>query len=306
MQTIQIQMSDYSISGKHRTSFPYRGYFVLSICWLVFVLGGCATTTMQTESSLEKPVKVLVLQSPMASDTKRLQKVLAPQVKHALSVSDVPISQGIQHAQDYALENIKLDLAKHSKIIVVVPTMEGKPFFDKVRSQSLEAPISQSEADRIRRLTGADALLKFNITDYGLTPRAWKSGYITFEVVTTLGFAAIIAYAGTTVAKAAAGAYLVQETAEETAEAYAGFWGVNKIYRPVRLKAELVQLNPVKILWKARDTGLSKTRISRLTRKIGKSELDLQLNQSTDDAVNSIVTALSDYLNETKFVKNEH
>lgn len=300
-------MFDFLIFRKHCISFTYRGFSVLSILWLGAILGGCATTTMQvTESLPEQPLKILVMQSPMSIGKERLNKIFAPDSKQELSSSDEPITHGIQHAQNYASETMSSDLAKLPKINIVTPTTEEKRILDNIRSQPFGAPISQKEANDIRKITGADALLKYQITDYGLTPKSWKKGYITFEVVTTLGFAAIIAYAGSHVAKAAAGVYLEQETAEETAEAYAGFWALDEVYRPVRVRAELVQLNPIKTLWKGRDTGLSDRRLSRLMRKVGKSERDKQLNQSTDDAVNHIITAFSDYLNEMKLVKTDN
>lgn len=274
-----------------------RTYYLLFVILIGSWLSGCATTTMQlARSPLERPIKVLVLQKPMTINPENLQKVLAPNIKQSLTISDEPLAQGVTLAQDHVLGKMGAELAKQSNTAVVVPPAGAQPLLDKLRSKPLEASITQEEADSIQRTTGADALLKFQITDYGLTPQSWKKGYITFEVVTTLAIAAAIYYTGYNVAKAAAGAYLIQETAEETAEAYTGFWALNVIYRPVRIKAELIQLHPVVTVWKGRDTGMSNRRLSRLTEKVSPSEVKQQLNQSSDDAVKTIVGALSKYL----------
>jgi len=232
----------------------------------------------------------------MRIDPGRLQKVFAPNINRSLSVSEEPIAKGVSHAQKFATDEMAAALAKQPDINVVPPPYYEKRYFDELRNQPLATTISQGAADSITRTTGADALLKFQITDYGLTPKAWRTGYITFEVTSTLAFAGIIAYAGTTIAKAAAGTYLVQEGIEETAESYAGFWALDVECRPVRIEAELVRLNPVKIEWATNDTGLSDIKLSRLTSKISPSELINQLNQSTEYAVKDIVSSLSDSL----------
>ena len=274
-----------------------RTYFLLLVILVGSGLSGCATTTMHLAMSpMERPIKMLVVQAPMTIKAGKLQKVLAPDAKQSLTISDPPLAQDVPLAQEYALNKMDTELAKQSKTVVVVPPATTQPLLDKLQNQPLETAITQEEADNIQKMTGADALLKFQITDYGLTPKAWKKGYITFEVVTTLAIAAAIYYVGTDVAKTAAGAYLIQETAEETAEAYAGFWALDEIYRPVRIKAELTQLNPAVTVWKGRDTGMSNRRLSRLFETVSTSEVKQQLKQSSDDAIKAIVDALSKYL----------
>ena len=197
-------------------------------------------------------------------------------------------------------------LAKQPKLLLVTPPTQENPLFDKIQGHTFETALSQDETDRIRSTTGADALLRFTITDYGLTPRSWRKGYITFEVTTTLALAAVIAYSGSTVAKAAASVYLVQETIEETAEAYAGFWALDVVCRPVRIEAELIRLKPVTTVWKISDTGLANVRLSRLTRKVGADERDRQLDQATDYAVKDIVSALSSALKSIQPEPDRH
>jgi hypothetical protein len=278
------------------------------LCLTGFGLSGCATTTnvQLAQANMKVPMRVLVMQAPITIDPARLQTVLAPDIKPELSVSEEPISQGVKHAQEHVLAAMESVLTKQSRLIVVTPPAEEKQFINKIQSHDFEAVISQDEADHIQKSTGADALLRFRITDYGLTPLSWKNGYITFEVTSTLALAAVMAYSGSTVAKAAAGAYLVQEAVEETASAYAGFWALDVVCRPVRMEAELIRLNPVTTVWKAGDTGLSDVSLSRLTRKIEADERDRQLDQATDYAVKDLVSDLSDALENIRPAQNQH
>lgn len=285
-------------------AIPPRHLCLISLCLIGAGLDGCATTNAQlAQARLKAPLKILVMSSPMTIDPARLQKVLAPNAKEKLSVSEEPLAQGVQQAQTYARVAMESALIQSPRLMVVTPPAGPKPLIDKIQSHDFATAISQEEADRLQTATGADTALRYRITDYGLTPRTWRKGYITFEVTTTLALAAVIAYSGSTVAKGAAGAYLVQEAVEETAEGYAGFWALDVVGRPVRIEAELIRLKPVTTVWKTSDTGLSDVRLSRLTRKVGSTERDGQLNQATDDAVKDIVSALSGAL---KNIEPEH
>jgi hypothetical protein len=262
----------------------------------VISLGGCATAPdikQLGQSPLNVPVKTLVMESPMAVDQDRLHAVLAPDSRAGSQASNALISSGEEHAQEFALAAMQSDLEKQARLEVVTPAAKDNALVDKIQGENLASAITQDEADKLHSATGADALLRFGITDYGQTPKTWRSGYITFEVVTTLGLAAIIASPGTAVAKAAAGTYLAEETVEETAEGYAGFWALDVVYRPVRIEAELIRLNPVATVWDYSDTGLSDRSLSRLTSKVSPAERDKQLDQATDDAVRDIVSTLA-------------
>ena len=257
-----------------------------------FALGGCATFPDMNnfaQSHRGEPVKLLVSEVPSEISKDRIQAVLAPDAK-AGSISP-DIARGMEHAQRYVLTAMNERLSINKKIAVVTPP--EIPDVNRILNQNFDDLPTQADADLLRKETGADAQLRFRITDYGLTPKAWRNGYITFEVTSTLAIAGIIAYSGSTAARAAAGGYLAQETLEETTEAYAGFWALDVTTRPVRLEAELIRLNPVEVIWKDVDTGLSKFRLSRLTRKIGVEERSHQLDHASDHAVDSIVANLS-------------
>ena len=274
------------------------------------LLNGCATTdeSRLANSKLTVPVKLIVMSASMKIAAGRLQKVVAPEVKNKLSASDEPISRAVTHSQQFSINTMSNDLANHADIISLIEPPPALPIFGKIESAIMakndtahdaandsndKIPLlPQDLADQLHVMTGADAILYYAITDYGLTPQTWRTGYISFEVTSTLAIAALIASAGTTLAKGAAGAYLAQETVEETAESYAGFWALDKVCRPVRIEAELIQLNPVTVVWKGSDTGLSDVHLSRLTEKVDERERYNQLDQATDESVKEVVTAL--------------
>ena len=268
------------------------GYLAI-LCLTSIGLGGCATANEMQLRHMPVPVKILVMQSPSTIKANKLQKVLAPQTKKKLTRSAPALAQGIKHSRKYAMTSMVSDLRDQPKLRLVTPPADEKPLIEKIQDKRFDSVISQKTADQIQTTTGADAILRFGITDYGLTPNSWRSGYITFEVVSTLAITAVIASAGTNLAKGAAGAYLAQETVEETAESYAGFWGLDVVCRPVRIEAELIQLHPVKVIWTDDDTGLSDVSLSRLTRKVGPPERNMQLDQATGYAVRDILADLS-------------
>jgi len=279
-----------------------RRFHFAFLCLMGVFLGGCTTTENKqlAEAQMKVPIKILVMQSPMTINPDSLQKVFAPEVKPELSVSDELISQGVKHAQEHAMAAMGSTLAKESKVKVVTPPVEDKQLIDNIQNQGLNDIITQDDADRLQVATGADALLRFGITDYGLTPQSWKNGFIAFEVTTTLAVAAVIAYSNSVAAKSVAGVYLVQEAIEETATGYAGFWALDEVCRPVRVEAELISLNPVATLWKASDTGLSDVSLSRVFRKVGVDERDRQLDQAADYAVKDVVSDFSNALENIK------
>jgi hypothetical protein len=283
-----------------------RQFYLALFCLAGAGLGGCASEIPIDQSPRHVPMKLLVLQSPMHIEPTRLQKVFAPDSKKKLPVSAPPIAQGIKHSQEYAQDKMVKTLRKLPHVKVVTPATEEKPFITKFEDKQFDTAIPQKAADQIHTTTGADEILRFGITDYGLTPTSWRTGYITFEVVSTLAITALIASAGTSLAKGTAGAYLAQETVEETAESYAGFWALDVVCRPVRIEAKLIQLQPVQTVWESSDTGLSDVSLSRMTRKVGTKERDMQLDQSTDYAVNKVVSDLSDSLGYFKPIHKPH
>lgn len=262
------------------------------LCLAAIVLGGCASapTTRLAPTQLRFPLRVLAVQAPMAVDAERMRQVLAPDAKRALP--DERFELAAQHAQARASAVMASALGAQRDVIAVSPAAAQEAALP-IRKLDFESSITPDEAARLRAATGADAVLRYRITDYGLTPVAWRRGYIAFEVTTTLAIAAVIAYSKSVAAKAAAGAYLVQETAEETAEAYAGSEALDKVCRPVRIEAKLVGLNPHVILWQTSNTGFSDIQLTRVFRKVDEGERDKQLDEATDNAVKGVISDLS-------------
>src|SRR2546425_879421 len=144
------------------------------------------------------------------------------------------------------------------------------------------------------RCLSAEILLRFRITDYGVTPKSWRNAVIIFEVTSTLGIAAIAyAYPAT---RPIAGIYLIEEGIEETIEAYAGFWALDEVSRPVRIEAELITLDTGTHVWKSSATGLSDVGLTRLVRKVSAAERDAQLNSAIQEAAEKIVADLQKVL----------
>ena len=258
---------------------------------------GCAANKNMLrfeQAHMNGPIRTLVMESPVSIDKGRLQAVFTPdKIKPGSPESQTLISQGEQHAREYALASMNDALLKQPMLDIINPSSGQSTITSDIGEMNFDSPITQEQADRLRTATGADALFRFGISDYGLTPKSWRDGYITFEITSTLAIAGAIAYTGSAAARAAAGAYLVQEGIEESAESYAGFWALDVVSRPVRIEAQLVRLNPVTTVWEDSDTGLADVKLSRLTRKVGSAEQNNQLDQSTDFAVNGLVSRLS-------------
>lgn len=271
----------------------HGGIILLSA--LVFSLGGCTSTTglmalAQTHPS--SPIKMIVLQTPMTVEHDRLKAVFGKKLPENTPLPETVIQEQENKAQERARATINHALASQQPF-VVVPTPTDNPIIHTLEDQDFDAPMTQDDADRIALDTGSDAILKYRITDYGLTPVAWRKAYVTFEITSTLAIAGSIALIGTKAARTAGAVYIAEEGTEELAEGYAGFWAFNEVCRPVRIEAELIRLKPVKIIWKTADTGTSDIRLSRIFRKINSKELDDQLMQSTDHAASTVVKRLT-------------
>ncbi len=135
-----------------------------------------------------------------------------------------------------------------------------------------------------------DLLLRFGLTDYGWTPSAWKRSLIAYEVVSTLGITAFFYVHPAT--RALAGIYLVDETAEESLEAYSGLWVLDKMYRPVRVHGDLVDLHSGVILWQDDETGFSDGLWPQLIGDISQDQQMQQLDQSLHRAMEKLVQNL--------------
>lgn len=293
-------MNDGLYQRLYANSIAVKHGMITLLSVLVFSLGGCTSTTglmalAQTHPS--SPIKMIVLQTPMTIKQERLKAVFGKELPENTPLPETVIQEQENRAQEHARATINNGLARQHSF-VVVPTPTDDPIIHTIENQYFDTPMTQDDADRIALITDSDAILKYKITDYGLTPVAWRKAYVTFEITSTLAIAGSIALIGTKAARTAGAVYLAEEGTEELAEGYAGFWAFNEVCRPVRIEAELIRLKPVKTIWKTSDTGTSDIRLSRIIRKIDSKELDDQLMQSTDHAASTVVKRLTEPLKD--------
>ena len=239
--------------------------------------------------SLASPRKVVLVELPMRRDDRILRSEFAPSSPADSAQSREAIADAVNEAQGLALSDMCKALEQQPGLTVEA----GDSVAQAVAQLDLanpDVPITRETAKRLRVMTGADDLVRFRVTDYGATPKAWRNAYIAFEVTSTLAIAGVAyAYPAT---RALAGAYLVQEGVEETAEGYAGFWAVNEVGRPVRIEGELTSLGDGNEAWKGASTGWSDIHLARIVRKVSSEEQDAQRKRATKDAVDSVAAKI--------------
>ena len=160
---------------------------------------------------------------------------------------------------------------------------------DDVKAMAIGEPVDAAGLAALQVQHPADAYLRVQVTDYGETPRAWKSAYVTFEVVSTVAVAGLL-YTHT-VTRALAGAYVVEEGVEEYSEGYAGFWLVNRLSSPVRIDVDLVDGNTGAVLWHDSETGMDDWHWGHLWH-MDDATRGVLLKNSTDKAVKELVEEL--------------
>lgn len=256
------------------------------------VLCSCATTQVYesaTQGRVTYSPKAVLVETPLVTDDAALNKLFASDLSKDSPESRQAIKNAVHNAETRALAEMRDALEKRTGFKIDKSEVISRAV-DELQINNTDKVITREIAEQLHAASGADVLLRFRITDYGVTPKSWRSAVIIFEVTSTLGIAAVAyAYPAT---RAIAGIYLVEEGIEETIEGYAGFWALNEICRPVRIEAELVALNTGTQVWKSSATGLSDVRLTRLVRKVGAAERDAQLNGAIQEAVENIVANL--------------
>jgi hypothetical protein len=150
-------------------------------------------------------------------------------------------------------------------------------------------PLTAAALAALQSRSPADAYLRLRVTDYGQTPKSWLSAYVAFEVVSTLAIAGVLYVHKVT--RPVAGIYLVQEGAEELGEGYGGFWLINRLSRPVRIEADLVDGRTGKVLWHDSDTGMADWHWHDVWH-MNDARRDTLLSISTDKAIADLVKEL--------------
>ncbi len=256
----------------------------------VLFLGGCASSNVQ-KASLEPtklPLCVVLIESQNSVNPAALRSVFAPDMPEDSDNASELVKSGIAEAENRTMTEMQNALANVGVRVLSSETI-GRSV-NESKEQQFTKELSIDQAKKLMLDSGADALLRFRITDYGLTPRAWRKWVIRFEVVSTVGIAAIAYSVPKT--RPLAGAYLVTEAVEETAEAYTGFWALDKLCRPVRIEAELFDLHTGENVWSDSNTGLAKVHAARLFTHIDAATQSTQLEDATHESVEKLVDLL--------------
>jgi len=267
----------------------------LATLLFMLFLGGCASSNVPSSRiqavSLDpvvRPLRMVLVETPNSVEPAALRNVLAPDFPEGSGEANKLVESGVAEAEMVAMAEMRNALTTVG--IKVVSSVTIARNVNESGEQQFAKELSIEQSKQIQLDSGADDLLRFHITDYGLTPRAWRNWVIGFEVVTTVGIAAIAYSVPET--RPLAGVYLVTEAVEEGAEAYAGFWALNKLNRPVRIEAELFDLHTGKRVWADSNTGLAKVRLTRLAATIDASTRNALLKEATHESVEKLVGQL--------------
>lgn len=249
---------------------------------LALALAGCASAP--AVNSLPPASRLVVLQFPSAVTEDELDLVLHPDEEK------VPVTVLAQDRQDIE-QSIQTDLASALAQSPVAPfsTATFFPVGSAWPDMRVGMPADAVQLADLRARQPADAYLRFRVTDYGRTPKAWKSAYISFEVVSTLAIGGLLYIHKTT--RPLAGLYLLQEGVEEYSEGYAGWWLLNRLSRPIRIEADLIDGRSGALLWEDRVTGMAPWRSHNVWRMSAATRNQL-LQVSTQRVIRELVTAL--------------
>ena len=260
------------------------------------VLCSCASAPgyeSAAPSIVAYPQKAVLVQTPMLRDDPVLNKLFAPDLPKDSPESRQAIKDAVDNTEARAFAEIQKAFETQTEIKIDNSEIVSRAI-NELQINNADTIITAEIAEQLHAASDADVLLRFRITDYGVTPRSWRNAVIIFEVTSTLGIAAIAyAYPAT---RPIAGIYLIEEGIEETLEAYAGFWALDEISRPVRIEAELITLDTGTQAWKSSATGLSDVGLTRLVRKVSAAERAAQLNSAIQEAAEKLVADLQKVL----------
>ena len=264
----------------------FRNTLVATIlCTLL--LDGCATSTVQViaREPTAHPPQVVLIESSSDVDLPALRNVFSPDMPKDSEETIKLVKSGMTEAEIRAMAEMKNALTNIGMTVINSEAVTRR--VNELEINRMHKKLSLDQAHELHLVSGADNLLRFRITDYGLTPKAWRNWVIGFEVVSTVGIAAI-AYT-TPELRPLAGVYLVTEAVEETAEAYTGFWALDKLSRPVRIEAEMFDLRTGEMLWADSNTGLARVHLIRLATHIDAATRNAQLEDATHESVEKLM-----------------
>ena len=254
------------------------------------ILGGCAGSSVRqiAREPAAGPLRVVLVETPNSVDPPALRRVFAPDLAEDSDEARKLVQSGVAKAEAQAMVEMQNALTLAGMVVLSSEAITRR--VNDLQINSTQTILRQETANELRIVSGAEGLLRFRITDYGQTPKTWQKWVIGWEIVSTLGIAAI-AYAAPKT-RPLAGVYLVEESIEETIEAYSGFWALNKLCRPVRIEAELLDLRTGETVWADSNTGLAEVRLIRLVTSVDPATRDAQLEAATHEAAEGLIDGL--------------
>ena len=269
-----------------RSTIPAGARFVVRglVGFLSLTLCGCASLPAgPIIAAIKPPDRLQVLELPSSVPPDSLTRLYHSDVKDVpasvIAQDQIDIEQKIDTALKQAFAKASLMQLQSASMV-----QTQNPAFGHI-----DKPLSAASLAALQARHPASDYLRIRVTDYGQTPRSWKTAYVTFEVVTTLAIAGAL-YVNK-VSRPLAGVYLVQESVEEFGEGYAGFWLINRMSRPVRIEADLVSGKTGKVLWHESETGMADWHWTNLWH-MDDARRDTLLQHSTDHAIDNLVKEL--------------
>lgn len=257
---------------------------VTCVCTLALLVG-CATQPIAPAVTILHPASRLqVLQLPPSVTNNSLRRLFHAGAKENISAQTFTADrQHVAQLVDGALRQA-LTQAQEAPLTTAAVTS-----LDDAQGLTIGQPVSSADLAALQAKYPADAYLRIQVTDYGQTPQSWEGAYVGFEVVTTLAIGAwLYVHTATRVLTAP---YLVEESVEEFSEGYAGFWLLNRMSRPVRIDADLVDGKTGKVLWHDAETGLADWHWANVWHMNAPTQ-DQLLEISTDHAMKDLVNEL--------------
>lgn len=249
------------------------------------VLVGCAAQPVAPAVTILHPASRLqVLQLPPGVTDDSLRRLF-----HAGAKENIPaqmFTADRQHVEQLVDGALRQALAQAQEAPLTTAAVTS---LDDAQGLTIGQPVSSMNLAALQAKYPADAYLRIQVTDYGQTPQSWKGAYVGFEVVTTLAIGAwLYVHTATRVLTAP---YLVEESVEEFSEGYAGFWLLNRLSRPVRIQADLVDGKTGTVLWHDSETGLADWHWANVWHMNAATQNQL-LQISTDHVMANLVNAL--------------
>ena len=257
---------------------------VILLSWLT-MLSGCAINQLKPYSSTCLPSQLHIIELTPSVQDAALERVLHHEEKDVTTETLQADRQRINERLQRTVEQILLTIHRTPEFIQDLPTSDTS-------LTTMDDALSMEILGAMQIGYPSDVYLRLRVTDFGETPRRWKTTYITFEVVSTLAIAGALYVHKTT--KAVAGAYLLEESIEELSEGYAGFWALNRLSRPVRVEADVIDGHDGAILLHTKHTGMASWEWKNVWH-MSDMKIELLTEQSLERAVSSALNDVNNF-----------